>query len=490
MSITPTPDAWNADSVARKTFKGALALGVRQVLAQGANVLGGVLLARLLTPAEFGLFGIVVFLLGFLLIFGGTGLAANLIRQQEEPDESDYRAVFSVQQVAVVLLTFVFWLISPWLSAIYDLPASDAWIFRLVALSLLVTSFMVIPQVRLERNLDFDKLAAVEVSQALVFNATAVILAWQGLGGMSFALAVLFRAIIGALVANLVKPWPIRWRWDWPRARAHLNFGLYFQGGQFVSAIRESITPVFIGLFLGVAQAGYVTWAGMVAAYPVLVLIILQRVYVPAFARMQTHPEQLGNFVERVIWATNALVAPLAILTLILIEPLTRLVFGEKWLVALPLFYLLWMANLIVATATPLVGLLNALGKSRITFGLACLWMFSMWAFGLPAVYWLGVMGFAVANLLVLITGNIAVFYFAKESLTLNLFASAYPAWLAASLAGIILFSSLQFWEQPGIAICLASACGFAGVYLLALVFISGAEIQNIRQIISGRYGT
>ena len=89
---------------------------------------------------------------------------------------------------------------------------------------------------------------------------------------------------------------------------------------------------------------------------------------------------------EQVLRATNGLVAPAAILTLVLIEPLTKYVFGQKWLAALPLFYLLWGANIFVPTASPVFALLNALGHSRTTFKFAVIWMAGTWVLGAPLV--------------------------------------------------------------------------------------------------------
>src|SRR4051794_30914801 len=77
------------DDVVRKSIRGAAALGVRQMFVHAANVLGAVLLARFLSPAEFGVYAIVTFLISFLGTFGGTGLAANLIRVHDAPSEHD-----------------------------------------------------------------------------------------------------------------------------------------------------------------------------------------------------------------------------------------------------------------------------------------------------------------------------------------------------------------------------------------------------------------
>jgi O-antigen/teichoic acid export membrane protein len=82
-------------------------LALRQVAVQALNIGGGIFLARLLTPSEFGLYAIVTFLVAFLTAFGGTGLAASLIRQPDEPSEIEYRSLYTLQQVLVMVAYFV-----------------------------------------------------------------------------------------------------------------------------------------------------------------------------------------------------------------------------------------------------------------------------------------------------------------------------------------------------------------------------------------------
>jgi O-antigen/teichoic acid export membrane protein len=473
-------------AIAHQTIRGAAALGIRQVLVQGLNILGGILLARLLSPAEFGLYAIVTFLMSFLVSFGGTGLAANLIRQLDEPGEADYGAVFTIQQALVLMLAVSMWFLAPMMAGLYHLPKDDVWLFRCVGLSLLFTSFMVVPQVRLERHLEFDKLALIEVGQAMVFNGTAVLLAWKGWGVMSFAVALLSRSLTGAVLANWVRPWRIVWLWDWPRAKSHLRFGICFQGAQVVSVIKDSITPVLVGLLLGPAQVGYINWAGMVATYPVLALMVLQRVYMPAFARMQADREQLSRFVEGVIWATNALTAPLAILTLVLINQLTRLIFGEKWLAALPLFYLLWAGNLFVPTATPLIGLLNALGNSRTALGFAVVWMLGTWVMGVPLILAYGTVGFALANLAVQFT-NFLLYRVAQQQVHFKAIRVIWPVWAAGLGMGMILWIMQEFWPVTKLSI-LAMYClvGIA-VYFIGLSLLCPSRVRWFTKL--GRSG-
>lgn len=464
----------------RQAVRSATALAVRQVLVQGLNVVGGILLARLLTPAEFGLYAIVTFLLAFLAAFGGTGLAASLIRQPAEPAELDYRSVYAVQQVIVIALVLVLWIAAPWIAQAYRLPSDSAWIFRLVALSLLATSFMVIPQVRLERHLAFDKLALVEIAQTFIYNVTAVFLAWRGLGPLSFAIALLLRSSTGAVLANWISPWKIGWSWDWNRARNHLGFGLFLQGGQVVSLIKDSITPVFVGLYLGAESVGYINWAQMVANYTVMALMVFQRLYMPLFARLQHDRGSLTRVVEGVVFATNALTAPISILTLVLIEPITRLVFGEKWLVALPIFYLLTVANLVVATSTPLQGLLNALGKSHITFAFTLLWAVITWILGMPMIYWFGALGFALANVGVQIS-NFWLFAIVKKQLPIKIWKNASPPWVVSLLIGGLIILIEHF-------IKISNLRTLVGVFLLSSMLFGAVFMWKYKNRVKGLF--
>lgn len=466
--------------LAGKAVRGAAALGLRQVLVHGMNLAGGVLLANLLSPGEFGVFAIVTFLLGFLLSFGDVGLGASLIRQPGEPDEADYRAVFTVQQLLVGVALAVFWPLAPAIAGAYGRPPSDAWLFRLLALALLLTSFQTIPSVRLERQLEFGKLARVEVAQALVFNALAIGLAWAGWGALSFGYALLGRALTGAVLATLVSPWRIGWRWDAERIRSHLRFGVPYQGISLVSLLKDSLNPVLIGLLLGATQVGYVNWAMMVAAYPVLVLMALQRVYLPTFSRMRDAAGDLAVVVERVVRATNMMVAPLAVLTLVLAAPATPLVFGEKWLPALPFFYLFWAANLFVPTATPLMGLLNALGHSGTAFRFALLWMAGTWAVGAPLVVRFGAVGFAVANLVVQLS-NFLLYRAAQRRVSFRLLPSVLPAWIAAGTAGVAAFALVRLLPEPSLAALAAVAAAGLVVYLVSLVALDPAGAGRVR---------
>ncbi|MFZ5897074.1 MAG: oligosaccharide flippase family protein [Myxococcota bacterium] len=422
-------------AVARKAVSGAASLALRQALVQVTNLLGVILLARLLSPAEFGVYALVTFAQSFLARFGDAGLGASLIRSEAEPGAREYRAVFSFQQILIGGVVVAFALAAPSVARAYGLGGEYALTLRLVALAFFFSGLRAIPTIRLERTLRFDRLAIVDTLEALAYNVTAVALAYLGFGATSFALAMLLRSLLGAVAIQLLAPAELGWTWDWPLVRKHLGFGIAFQGIGLVSLVKDSITPVLVGLTLGAADVGYINWSQTLAVYALMALSPFHRLYLPMFARVSHDSAALARFVERTIWATNAVTAPLAVTTVALFEPITRIVFGTQWLQAKPLFLLVAFANLFVPTVTPLLGLFNALGHSRLALSFAVVWMLSTWLLGAPLVLWLGAVGFALANALVQFT-NFAVFERARRLVPFRIVPVVGRVWLCAFAGG------------------------------------------------------
>jgi O-antigen/teichoic acid export membrane protein len=472
----------HTDDVTRRVVRGAFALGIRQLVVHGTNVLGNIILARLLAPSEYGIYAIINFFILFLGAFGGTGLAANLIREHPEPSQDVYRTVYTFQQISVFAISVVLWLSAPHVAVLYHLDPKLAWLFRLTACSLIATVWMVPSQIEMERQLGFQKLAVVESVQSLCFNVLAVTLAWRGFGAMSFGIALLIRSLVGALLANGMQPVSHRWLLDWKLAKPHLRFGLFYQSSQIVSLVKDSITPMLIGFMVGAAGVGYISWAAMTAAYPVLALMVLQRLYLPSFAKFQHDPAQFGAFIQQVIWATNAIAAPLAVILLVLIHPITFIVFGAKWEAAIPLFYFFWIANIFVPTATPLQSLLNAIGRADLATVFAVMWMVLTWGFGWPLAATKGIMGIAIATAIVQLS-NLVLFRTAQRFISFRILRIIYIPWLLACGAGVLLYVVIHFVPITNVFTLTAAA-------VLTLLTYAVAVASLYRNRIARLYGT
>lgn len=423
-------------SLGSRTMKAAVALLVRQGATNGLALVAGILLARLLAPADFGLYAVATFVLTLAAIFADAGLAASLVRQSETPTVAEIRAVFTAQQVLVFGIVGGVWLASPLFASWYGLPPAQVWFFRILSLTLVFGSFQTIPSLLLERSLDFHALARVEILQSVVYHAGMVLAAWNGWGVWSFAMAGVMRAVVGALAMAAARPWPIGWRWDWAVAAPRLRFGLMLQGSSLVNLTKDSIVPIFLGLLAGPAAVGLVGWAGTIAAYPILALMPLGRLYFPVFARMQHDRAALGRAMERIIGWTNRIAAPVTVVMLVLSEPMTRVVYTAKWLPALDLMRMLAVANLLSATSTPCLGMLNGLGLPQRSLRMSILWLAATWIVGVPMILWFGILGFGLANLAATLV-TLHLFRMCRREAPFRILPAIARAWSAALAAGL-----------------------------------------------------
>jgi len=421
-------------SIASRSAMGGALLVVRQIAVQAMNFAGTIFLARCLSVSEYGFYGVVFFLFSFITNFGDVGFSASLLRQREEPSRRDYAAVFTAQLALAAFAGAVFYILSPLLCKVYKLPPSYTIHFLLISLSLAATAFRSAPTARLERHLDFKWLSVIEIVQAAVYNATAAAMAFCGYGPLSFSLALLCRTLTGSVLVNMASRGMPGLRFDLALIKKHLAFGLPYQAGVFVNVLKDSISPVVVGLFLSVTLTGMVNMASTIAAFPVMLLFILNRVFFPAFSRAVNDRAFLEKLFGISVRLSNAFAAPLAIFILIMAEPFTLHVFGEKWIgETINYSYLLWPANLFLPTLLVCTCMLNALGHSKTVLKFNLLWMALTLGLGTPLVFVFGVKGACYANIVVNVA-SIAVPLVLRKYVNCKIFREQIIGWLPAVL--------------------------------------------------------
>lgn len=160
--------------LAQKTFSGLTTLGAKEVIVGIVSVIGSTLLARLLSPAEFGLFAILTFALGFLSAFGNVGIGASLVAMPTVPTLKEYRALFTVEQLMALGVVVLMWILSPALASAYHLADSSVWMFRAISGSVWLSSFRTASAIQLERKLEIRVIAGVEMVGVVTYYGSAV----------------------------------------------------------------------------------------------------------------------------------------------------------------------------------------------------------------------------------------------------------------------------------------------------------------------------
>lgn len=475
--------------IGRKAVRGAAQLGLRQVLVHGMNLAGGIVLARVLAPGDFGVFAILNFFIALAASLSELGFGYRLLRQAREPDAADYQAVFSLQAACSIALVAALAIASGWISQRFRMGSHGSLMIMAVSANILLAPLQSMAIVSLERRLDFGKLARLEVLQTLLYHAVTVGLAFSETGAWSFVGGAVARSILGAVVLRIMAPWKLAFFWDWERIRLHVGHGLLYQASTLANIVRDSIVPTLIGSLSGPVAVGYVTWALMLSLYTNLVLNVLNRVYLPVFSRLQDFSEAMGNALTRAVAWTNRFSAPITLFVLVFGHEIIVLVFTEKWLPALPLVKLLLIANVFVATSTPCFGMLNALGEVRRTFGYSLMWTVLTWGIGGPLIMKYGYIGFGWAILAVNFT-NILLFRDCLRRVPARFLRAAIPPWIWASLIGIAAHLSARFFPASSLPVLALYGFAFAMLFVAALWAFHKEGIRKDWSLFSSEAGT
>ncbi len=427
--------------IKKKAFRGAGVLILRNLIGQPISFLGFVFLSALLKRWELGIFWAVSEVVGFLGYFSDIGLAAALIQKKEKPGLKEIRATFTVQQILVVLAIIVSVLLLPWLEQKFHFGGSAVWLFYALLGGFFLASLKTIPSVLLEREMAFEKIALVDLSEQITFTTLAVILAWQGFGLYSWAAAVIGRAIVGVTLMYLFAPWPLGFNFHLKAIKDLLHFGVPFQTNSLLALAKDRVMNIVLWGILGSDGIGILGWSQRWAQFPLRFFMDqVIRVTFPAYSRLQTRRQWLRRALAKSISLLAFLAFPL-LAGLALVMPWVVQLWPKyhKWQVALvPFWFYIVNAGFGLVT-TPITNAFNAIGKVHWTFYLMVFWTSLTWLL-VPflAKFW-GVNGAAFGLMLVSAT-SVGVWYWAHRSLGLSIIAVLWRPFLAtASMMAIIL---------------------------------------------------
>lgn len=328
----PAPPAGGYDALAKR---GIRLLFQRQVVIQIFTFSGGIVLARVLSPAEFGLFGIANFLVHTLAMFGDFGLAPSFIQRREDPSERDLQVGFTLQLALTSGVVAALWLLAPRLVALYPaVPAEVAWLVRALAVSVFLSSWRAMSVLQLERRLDYRRLAWIEVTETVSYQGIAVVLVLLDFGVWSLVWATLTRGVLGAVLTYLLRPWPVRLAFDRRVAWEILRYGLPFQGARMIHRVGGWVNPILVGALIGPEGVGFVTWASSNGRKPLLLVNSVRRVAFTHFSRLQDDWQRIERTLVRYL---TYLLLPTGLWFVLILAAgaqTVELIYTAKWLPA------------------------------------------------------------------------------------------------------------------------------------------------------------
>jgi O-antigen/teichoic acid export membrane protein len=318
------------DNIRQRTLSGLGWNGATQILGAVLQFGISIILARLLSPRDFGLVGMVVVFTGFASSLSDMGLGASLVQQRTVSDRH-LNSVFWVNVAAGALLTILFGLAAPLIARFYKEP-----LLRLltiaIAFNLIFWSWNVVPNALLERSLNFRTKFWIGCVSLLVSGIVGIFLALTGAGVWSLVGQSITSTIMQVVVMWRLSSWRPKLSFDLSALSELFHFGGHLMGSSIVHYWGRNFDKLVIGRLLGSSALGIYNLADKLMRLPIdNVTAITSAVMFPALSAMQDEVESIKRTYLRATRIIALLTFPMMIGLIILAEPAILAVYGDHW---------------------------------------------------------------------------------------------------------------------------------------------------------------
>lgn len=353
----------------------------------------GIVIARIVSPEEFGLYAIALTVQSVVMALADLGLSADLVRSPDFERRTGPVAVLGL--VTGGTLTLLTALSAPALASAMGGPGAAGPI-AILAATFLLAGVGVVPFATLQRKLDQRGLFR---SNAIDFGVGAVVtlvLAALGYGLVGLAVGRVAGQACGVATQFWLTRTRLRFSWDRTVARSVLAFGLPVAAANLLSWVLLSVDRVVLGNLAGAVELGFYVLAANISTWPMtLVGQALRSVTLPAFSQVRERARAaLVPLLGPVWWAVAAAAAMLAALA----HPVVVLVYGARWEPAAQILVPLAVVGAVRVVSDVLAGYLYALGRSRGVLAVQVVWLVALVPATIAGARLGGSMGVATAQ--------------------------------------------------------------------------------------------
>lgn len=330
----------------------------------GLNLAGALILARLLSPRDFGIYSVAISVVTLVGVFRDFGVG-NFLLQAHQISDVMIRTAFTISLPLSGVCAAFLLVGCHWIARFYNEPAFVG-LMPVLAAGFLLVPFAMPSTSLLQREMEFGKLATVNLACAAVSLIASAILALLGFGYMSFAWASLLASLLrmaGALAWRpcfwAFRPALIRWR-------EVAVFGGYASATAIVNVVHDSLPQLIIGRMLGFGAVGILGRASSVCQLPDRLFIsAIQPVLLPSLAEQSRTTGDLKSGYLKAITYMTALQWPILLCLAFLAEPAVRILLGPQWGESVPLVRVMALASIPLFPAFMSYPVLVAAGAIR-----------------------------------------------------------------------------------------------------------------------------
>lgn len=471
-------------SLRKRTISAVIWNAIEKFLVKGASFIISIVLARLLSPTDYGLIGMLAIFIALSTIFIESGFAKALIQKQDCTD-IDYSTAFYSNLILSLLVYVLLVIAAPWIADFYEEPQLCS-ILRILSINFVIGSFNIVQRAKLMARMDFKSLAKINFIGVIVGGCVGILMAYAGWG---------VGALVGQTIANTFvmlflfphySNWKPIWAFSFESFRKLFGFGSKLLITGTVATIVNNISTIAIGKAYKSDSLGYYTRATQFSemiAYTVN--DILGTVTFPVLSELQNERERMVAMYRKSLFYTAVVIFPVMILMALLARPLVVVLLTEKWLPCVLLLQILCLARMFTPLSAINMNLLNAIGRPDL-FMKVDLCKIPIILFSLAITIPISVTAIVVGNFI-----TTFICFFINAYYPGKLF--GYGAWeqikdyrkliSAIVLMCITVIFSLKICDAPWLQLILGGIIG-TSVYIISCLLLNVVSLIEIKSLI------
>lgn len=476
-----------SESLKHKTLKGTIWSSIERFSVQGIAFVVMIIMARILTPEDYGLVGMLTVFIAISQSLVDSGFSQALIRKQDR-SETDNSTVFYFNIAVGIALYLILFFCAPLIAKFYDEPILVP-LTRIISLSIIINSFVVVQRALFIVEIDFKTQAKASVLAAIASGAVGITMAYTGWGVWAIVWYQIVNLLVNVSLLWFFSTWRPRWLYSWNSFRELFTFGSKLALSALLDTLYSNIYLLVIGKLFKSSDLGYYTRAQQFASFPSSNLTsIFQRVTYPVFCTIQNDDDRLRGVYRRFLRLSAFVVFPLMTGLAAVAHPLILIFLKEQWIFAATLlsilcFSMMWYPihainlNLLVVKGRSDLFLRLEVIKKLIGIGVLCATI----PFGLIPM----TIGSIVISILCLVvnthyTGQLIQMGFLRQMRDL------FPSLLYSLSMGAIVWFSTTIFTVPMLQLTVGCLTGVS-YYLLVATVTRSADLRELISFIKNK---
>jgi len=441
-----------------------------------------IVLARLLAPEDFGLFGLALFAMSALEAFSQTGIQAALI-QKKENIEGYLDTAWTMQAIRGAILALILFIIAPYVSIFFGQPVTL--ILRALGVSVLINGFANIGIIYFPKELEFHKQFIYMISGTIADLGASITTAVLLRNAWALVFGLLARNVVQLTVSYAIHGYRPRLRLKKQQVQEFFDFGRWVLGSSVVIFLLHQGDDILVARILGAAALGFYQMAFRISNTPATEIShVISQVTFPGYSKLQDNVAKLKRFYYITLQFVASLSIPMAGGILVLAREFTQLFLGNQWLPMVPAMQILSVFGATRAINSTMGPLFQGSGKPAILTKISTYQLILMTIIIYPLISQWGIVGAGVAttiaNLLSLVYGIFNILSITKHTIG-ELIKTLFIPVLCTAIMIVAVWGLKPFLNRiPDLLAFMALVLGGTATYLTSITVLDRLFASNL----------